>query len=79
MASGVPNLGLEDLVIDPYGPGGEFNSYGGLGLEVELVACEPGEKVGLSHARVSDQHQLEQVVVVIIPSVVGRHRELMGW
>ena len=28
-------------------------------LEVELVACEAGEEVGLAHTAVTNQHHLE--------------------
>ena len=71
MASGVPNLGLDDLAIDIQAPSGELDPDGGLGLEAELVASEPGEQVGLAHTRVSDQHHLEQVVIVIFSSVTS--------
>jgi hypothetical protein len=51
----IPNLGLDGLRIDLDGPGTELDADGGLGVEVELVAGESAEKVGLSDARVSDQ------------------------
>ena len=47
----VPNLGLDDLVVDLEGAGGELDPPdGGLGLEAELVAGEAGEQVGLADA-----------------------------
>lgn len=54
------------------GSGGEFDTDGGLGLEAELIAGEAGQDVGFAHARVADQHDLEQVVVLLVRS--PRHR-----
>jgi hypothetical protein len=69
LSSSVPNLSLDDLAIHIQAPGGELNPDGGLGLEAELVASEPGEQVGLAHTRVTDQHHLEEVVIIIFSSV----------
>jgi len=54
------------------GAGGELDADGGLGLEAELVAGEPGEDVGLADAGVADEHDLEEVVVLVVHPV--RHR-----
>jgi hypothetical protein len=40
-------LGLDDLVVDPDAPGGELDPNGRFGLEVELVAREPRERLDL--------------------------------
>ena len=69
MASGVPNLGLDDLVVDVNAASGELDADGGLGLEAELVARESRQEVRLSDAGVSDQNHLEQVIVVVLRSV----------
>jgi hypothetical protein len=46
-AGGVPDLGLDDLiVIDVDAAGGELDADGALGVEAELVACEAPEQVG---------------------------------
>ena len=34
-------------------------------LRFELLFCEPEHEAGLAHARVSDDNELEEVVVVI--------------
>ena len=78
MASSIPNLGFDYLLIDTDTPSGEFNSNCGLGLEIELIAREPGQKVGFSHTRVSDQNQFEQVVIVIVSSVGGHSSGRIG-
>ena len=52
----VPNLCLDCLGIDLDRPGGKLNTDRGLGVEVELVAGETTEQVGLSDTRVTDQH-----------------------
>jgi hypothetical protein len=59
----------------PYldGAGGELDADGGLGVEGEGVAGEAAEEVGLAHARVPDQHHLEQVVV-LVPGLLPRRR-----
>jgi hypothetical protein len=57
---------------DLEGAGGELDADGGLGLEAELVAGESGEDVGLPDAGVADEHDLEEVVVLVVHPV--RHR-----
>nr|CAB3497634.1 unnamed protein product [Digitaria exilis] len=54
------------------GAGGELDADGGLGLEAELVAGEAGEDIGLADAGVADEHDLEEVVVLVVHPV--RHR-----
>lgn len=79
MASGVPDLRLDDFGVNIQGAGSEFNADGGLRLEVELVFGEPGEEVGLPDAGVADQNHLEEVVVVVVRPVT-RHcrRKMLG-
>lgn len=69
MASSVPNLRLDDLVIDVDAAGGEFDANGGFGFQAEFVLRESRQEVRFPNARVSDQHHLEQVVVIIVRSV----------
>jgi len=52
----VPNLCLDGLGVDLDRPRGELDADCGLGIEVELVARESAEQVGLSDAGVTDQH-----------------------
>ncbi len=49
--------------------GGELDANGGLGLEAELVAGESREDVGLADAGVADEHDLEEVVVLVVHPV----------
>lgn len=56
----VPDLGLDGLVVDLDATGGKFDADGGLAVEIELVACESREQVGLSNTRVSYQDHLEK-------------------
>jgi hypothetical protein len=74
LAGGVPDLGLDDLVLDVDAAGGELDPDGGLGLEAKLVAREAREQVRLADAGVPDEHHLEEVVVVVLCPV--RHRRL---
>jgi hypothetical protein len=46
--------------------GSELDADGGLGLEAELVARESREDVGLADAGVADEHDLEEVVVLVV-------------
>jgi hypothetical protein len=69
LAGGVPDLGLDDLIVDVDAAGGELDADGGLGVEAELVAREAREQVGLADARVADEHHLEEVVVVVVRPV----------
>ena len=41
----------------------KLNADGRLGLQAELVASEPTQQVGLSNARVSNQHYFEEVII----------------
>ena len=56
LAGRVPDLRLDRLCVDLDAAGCEFDADGGLGVQVELIAGESREKVGLADARVSDQH-----------------------
>ena len=52
----VPNLCLDRLGVNLDRSGGELDADGGLGVEVELVTGESTKQVGLSDARITDQH-----------------------
>lgn len=54
LACGIPDLGLDSLRIDLDGTGGKLYTDGRFGIEVEFVASESAQKVGLSDSRVSD-------------------------
>lgn len=56
LARRVPNLCLDSLGIYLDRSCCELDADGGLGVEVELVAGESAKQVGLSDARVTDQH-----------------------
>jgi len=49
--------------------GGEFNANGGFRFQAEFVLGESRQEVRFPNAGISDQHHLEQVVVVIVRSV----------
>jgi hypothetical protein len=54
LAGRVPDLGFDCFGVDLDGASGELDADGRLGVEVELVAREAAEEVGLSDAGVSD-------------------------
>ena len=51
----IPDLGLDGFGVDLDAAGCELNTDGRFAVEVELVASESREQVGLSDARVSDK------------------------
>lgn len=54
LAGSVPNLSLDNLVIDANASGGELNANGRLGFEAEFVSCEARKKVRFADAGVAD-------------------------
>ncbi|KAF1899787.1 hypothetical protein Lal_00019919 [Lupinus albus] len=54
LSRSVPDLSLDDFIINAQGAGSELDTNGGLGLKVELVLSEPGQEVGFSNAGVTD-------------------------
>lgn len=56
LTSRIPDLSLDSLRIYLNGAGSEFDTDGGLGVQVELVTRETAQKVGLSDTRVSNKH-----------------------
>lgn len=59
LPSSIPDLRLDRLRIYLDRPGCELYTDGGLGVEVELIACESTQQVGFTDARVSDQYDCE--------------------
>lgn len=49
-----------------YAAGRKLYADGGLGLQVELIAGEPAQQVGLADPRITNQHHLEQVVIAAV-------------
>lgn len=72
LASSVPNLSLDNLVINPQTPGRELDTNSRLRLQIKLVFCKPREQVGFTNAWVSNQNQLEKVIILLI-RLVTRH------
>ena len=69
MAGGVPNLGLDGLVVDDERLRLKLDPDGGLRVHAELVPRESGQELSLPHRRVPDQDDLEHVVdlLAVIP------------
>lgn len=59
LAGGIPDLCLDRLRIYLDTPSRKLHADGRLGVEVELVAGEPAQQIGLTDAGVSDQHHWE--------------------
>lgn len=53
-------------------PGGELNSNSRFRLQAKLVSCKPRKNVGFTNTRISDQNDLEQVIILMIHPM--RHR-----
>lgn len=71
LAGGVPDLGLDTLVLDDQGAGLELDADCGLGVQAELVTREPRQYLRLTDRRVPYQHHLEHVVYLLVR--VARH------
>lgn len=56
LTSSVPDLRLDRLRIDLNRTGCELHANGRLGVQVEFIAGETTQKVGLSNTRVSNKH-----------------------
>lgn len=69
LTGGVPNLSLDDLVIDTNTPSGEFYADCGFGLKTELITRKPGEEIGFAHTRVTDENHFKEVIVIVIRSI----------
>lgn len=55
LASSIPYLGLDRLRVNLDRAGGELDTDGGFRVEVEFIASETAEQVGLADARVTNQ------------------------
>jgi hypothetical protein len=69
LARRIPDLSFDDLPIDIDAARRELDPNGRLRLQAELVAGESGEEVGFANARVSDEDNFEEIIVVIVRSV----------
>lgn len=67
LASGIPYLCLNGFGVDLDGAGCKFYAYCALGVEVEFIASETGEEVGLSDARVSDEDHCLREALLVVP------------
>lgn len=73
LASSIPNLSLDDLLINANTPGGEFNTDCGFRFKTKLVPSEPGKQIRFSDTGVSDENDFEEIIVVIVSSI-RRHQ-----
>lgn len=55
LTRGIPDLCLDRLRIDLNRSGCELYTDGGLGVKVELIACESTQEIGFTNSGVSDQ------------------------
>lgn len=60
------NIKIEGSVNNLQSPCSEFNTNGGLGFQTEFVTRKPGENIGFSNARITDQDNLEEIIVFMI-------------
>ena len=59
----VPDLQLDNLIVDSESVGAELNSNGNLMLLLELVVHDSLHEAGLAHSSVPNNNQLEEVVL----------------
>lgn len=72
LAGGVPNLSLDNLSIKIQTSSSKLDPNSGLRFEAEFIFGKAGKQIGLANARIADQDDLEEIVVVVFSSV-GRH------
>jgi hypothetical protein len=49
--------------------GGKLNTDGGLGFQAEFISGKPGKNIGFANTRVPDQHDLKQIIILMIYSM----------
>jgi hypothetical protein len=64
LAGGVPNLHLEDPLINFEEDGPKLDSYGDFMVLLEFISSHPVHQAGLSDRRVPDHDQFEQEILV---------------
>lgn len=76
LASGVPYLSLDGLVINDESFSLKLYSNGCLGIEAEFVPSKACKQLSFSNCRVPNQHHLEHVInlLVIIPVQIRHPR-----
>ena len=57
---------MEGSVNNLQSPCSEFNTNGRLGFQTEFVTRKPGENIGFSNSRITDQDNLEEIIVFMI-------------
>lgn len=62
----VPNLSLDGFALVLDAACGKLDADGRLGLEVKLIASEPRQQIGLANPRVTDQHHLEKIIILVV-------------
>ena len=76
LAGGIPDLGLDGLVVDLDAAGGELDADGGLAVEVEFVSGETREKVGFTNTGVSNEDHLEEELRTAVSAQLGECGDL---
>jgi hypothetical protein len=56
LACCIPNLGFDRLGINLKGPGSEFDTNGGLGIQVELISGKTAQQIRLSNTGITDKN-----------------------
>lgn len=67
----IPNLRLDGFALVCDASRCELYSDRRLRLQVELISCEPRQKVGFTDTGVSDQHNLKKVIVLVVRHGIG--------
>jgi len=76
LASGIPDLSLDGLVVNLDAASGKLDADGGLAVEVEFVAGETREQVRFTNARVSNKDHLEEELRMFVSTRIGDRRVL---
>lgn len=81
LARGVPYLSLDGFVVDDERFGLKLDADGGFWIDAELVSGEAREELGLADGGVTDQHDFEDVIDLLVEIAVQvRHpAEMRRW
>ena len=79
LASSVPDLCADLLVLHLDVPSRKFHSDGWLRVFLELVLCVAQEEVWLSYPWIPDEHYFEKVVIMLVLREVAPKWGLEAW
>jgi hypothetical protein len=66
LPSSIPDLILDDFILNGQCFGGKLHSDSGLGVHEEGIIDELGQKVSFAHTRITDDHNFKQEIKLFL-------------